>query len=82
MDSLSDLIQRPDCNHQQSRAPELYLQVHEGGQGLVDLQSRVAAFRLQAALETAVSQMFARETWHGFCYDGPVAPDWTGRSSC
>lgn len=53
-----------------------------GGQGLVDLQSRVAAYRLQAALETAVSQMFAGETWHRLCYDGPVAPDWTGSSSC
>ena len=36
-------------SHHWRRAAVLYLPVHEGGQGLVDLESRVAAFRLQVA---------------------------------
>lgn len=35
--------------HHWLRAAALFLPLHEGGQGLVDLESRVAAFRLQAA---------------------------------
>ena len=35
--------------HHWRRAAVLHQLVHEGGQGLVDLESTVAAFRLQAA---------------------------------
>ena len=52
-DSLVDDIQKALVNffwngHHWLRAAVLYLPVQEGGQGLIDIQSRVAVLRLQA----------------------------------